>query len=60
MCGDGADGPRVGVRLRTGSGDVVRGRVHRRGVPVPNVPGVPRLDLGPDFSCGTLTVPEDR
>jgi hypothetical protein len=28
--------------------------------PSPNVPGVPQLDLGPDFSCGTLTVPEDR
>ncbi|MFC9790446.1 alpha/beta hydrolase [Rhodococcus sp. NPDC127528] len=28
--------------------------------PVPNVPGAPRLDLGPDFSCGYLTVPENR
>jgi pimeloyl-ACP methyl ester carboxylesterase len=28
--------------------------------PVPNVAGVPQLDLGPDFSCGHLTVPEDR
>ncbi|EID73327.1 hypothetical protein W59_34548 [Rhodococcus opacus RKJ300 = JCM 13270] len=28
--------------------------------PSPNVAGVPQLDLGPGFSCGTLTVPEDR
>ncbi|MFC9834451.1 alpha/beta fold hydrolase [Rhodococcus sp. NPDC127530] len=28
--------------------------------PSPNVSGVPQLDLGPGFSCGTLTVPEDR
>src|SRR5215213_5808076 len=28
--------------------------------PVPNVPGVPELDLGPDFVCGFLTVPENR
>jgi pimeloyl-ACP methyl ester carboxylesterase len=28
--------------------------------PTPNVPGVPQLDLGPDFSCGYLTVPENR
>ncbi|MGI9028582.1 MAG: alpha/beta fold hydrolase [Ilumatobacteraceae bacterium] len=28
--------------------------------PSPNYPGVPQLDLGPDFTCGTLTVPEDR
>jgi pimeloyl-ACP methyl ester carboxylesterase len=28
--------------------------------PSPNVPGVPQLDLGPEFRCGYLTVPEDR
>jgi pimeloyl-ACP methyl ester carboxylesterase len=28
--------------------------------PSPNVPGAPQLDLGPEFSCGYLTVPEDR
>jgi pimeloyl-ACP methyl ester carboxylesterase len=28
--------------------------------PVPNVSGIPQLDLGPDFSCGYLTVPENR
>ncbi|TQF69287.1 alpha/beta hydrolase [Rhodococcus spelaei] len=28
--------------------------------PSPNVPGVPQLDLGPDFTCGFLTVPENR
>ena len=28
--------------------------------PHPNVPGVPQLDLGADFSCGYLTVPENR
>jgi hypothetical protein len=28
--------------------------------PSPNVPGVPQLDLGDGFTCGYLTVPEDR
>jgi hypothetical protein len=28
--------------------------------PTPNVPGVPQLELGPEFRCGYLTVPEDR
>lgn len=28
--------------------------------PTPNLPGVPELDLGPQFRCGYLTVPEDR
>jgi pimeloyl-ACP methyl ester carboxylesterase len=28
--------------------------------PTPNVPGIPELELGPEFSCGYLTVPEDR
>ncbi|MGH3584369.1 MAG: hypothetical protein ACRDUB_22460, partial [Mycobacterium sp.] len=28
--------------------------------PVPNLRGVPSLDLGPEFSCGFLVVPEDR
>jgi pimeloyl-ACP methyl ester carboxylesterase len=28
--------------------------------PSPNVPGYPQLDLPPDFTCGTLTVPENR
>jgi pimeloyl-ACP methyl ester carboxylesterase len=28
--------------------------------PMPNVPGIPQLDLGADFTCGYLTVPEDR
>jgi pimeloyl-ACP methyl ester carboxylesterase len=28
--------------------------------PVPNIPGVPELDLSPDFDCGFLTVPENR
>jgi TAP-like protein len=28
--------------------------------PSPNVPGVPQLELGPEFSCGYLTVPENR
>jgi hypothetical protein len=28
--------------------------------PMPNVSGIPQLDLGPDFSCGYLTVPENR
>lgn len=28
--------------------------------PQPNVPGVPAADLGPEFSCGFLTVPENR
>jgi pimeloyl-ACP methyl ester carboxylesterase len=27
---------------------------------VPNVPGIPQLDLGAAFSCGYLTVPENR
>ena len=26
----------------------------------PNYPGVPQLDLGPEFRCGYLTVPENR
>ena len=26
----------------------------------PNYPGVPQLDLSPDFTCGYLTVPENR
>jgi pimeloyl-ACP methyl ester carboxylesterase len=28
--------------------------------PSPNVPGIPQLELGGGFSCGYLTVPEDR
>jgi pimeloyl-ACP methyl ester carboxylesterase len=28
--------------------------------PTPNVPGVPQLELGPEFDCGYLTVPENR
>jgi pimeloyl-ACP methyl ester carboxylesterase len=28
--------------------------------PVPNYPGVPEAELGPDYSCGYLTVPENR
>ena len=28
--------------------------------PVPNLPGVPEADLGPNYSCGYLTVPENR
>ncbi len=28
--------------------------------PSPNYPGAPQLDLGPEFECGFLTVPEDR
>jgi hypothetical protein len=28
--------------------------------PRPNVAGIPQLELGPEFSCGYLTVPEDR
>lgn len=28
--------------------------------PVPNLPGVPSVNLGPEFSCGYLTVPENR
>jgi pimeloyl-ACP methyl ester carboxylesterase len=28
--------------------------------PVPNLRGVPSLDLGPEFSCGFLVVPENR
>jgi pimeloyl-ACP methyl ester carboxylesterase len=28
--------------------------------PVPNFPGVPEADLGPNYSCGYLTVPENR
>jgi pimeloyl-ACP methyl ester carboxylesterase len=28
--------------------------------PTPNVAGIPQLDLGPGFSCGYLTVPENR
>jgi pimeloyl-ACP methyl ester carboxylesterase len=28
--------------------------------PTPNVPGVPQLDLGSEFNCGYLTVPENR
>jgi pimeloyl-ACP methyl ester carboxylesterase len=28
--------------------------------PVPNYPGVPSANLGPEFSCGYLTVPENR
>ena len=28
--------------------------------PVPNLPGVPSADLGPQFSCGYLTVSENR
>ena len=28
--------------------------------PVPNFPGVPAADLGPNYSCGYLTVPENR
>lgn len=28
--------------------------------PDPNLPGVPAADLGPEYKCGYLTVPEDR
>ncbi len=28
--------------------------------PRPNFPGVPEADLGPEFTCGYLTVPENR
>jgi pimeloyl-ACP methyl ester carboxylesterase len=28
--------------------------------PVPNLPGVPSANLGPEFRCGYLTVPENR
>jgi pimeloyl-ACP methyl ester carboxylesterase len=28
--------------------------------PRPNYPGVPEADLGPDYTCGYLTVPENR
>src|SRR5262245_12886683 len=28
--------------------------------PVPSLPGVPSANLGPEFSCGYLTVPENR
>ncbi len=28
--------------------------------PDPNLPGVPAANLGPEYSCGFLTVPEDR
>jgi pimeloyl-ACP methyl ester carboxylesterase len=28
--------------------------------PLPNFPGVPDADLGPNYSCGYLTVPENR
>lgn len=28
--------------------------------PSPNVPGLPQLNLGPEFSCGYLSVPENR
>ncbi|MBJ8348152.1 alpha/beta fold hydrolase [Antrihabitans sp. YC2-6] len=28
--------------------------------PTPNLPGYPQLDLGPEYDCGYLTVPEDR
>lgn len=28
--------------------------------PSPNLEGVPQLDLGPEFECGELTVPENR
>ncbi len=28
--------------------------------PDPNLPGVPAANLGPEYSCGYLTVPEDR
>jgi pimeloyl-ACP methyl ester carboxylesterase len=28
--------------------------------PTPNLPGVPQLEFGSDFSCGYLTVPENR
>jgi pimeloyl-ACP methyl ester carboxylesterase len=28
--------------------------------PTPNAPGFPQLDLGPEFTCGYLTVPENR
>jgi pimeloyl-ACP methyl ester carboxylesterase len=28
--------------------------------PSPNVAGIPEADLGPEFSCGYLTVPENR
>jgi pimeloyl-ACP methyl ester carboxylesterase len=28
--------------------------------PVPNYPGVPGAELGPNYSCGYLTVPENR
>lgn len=28
--------------------------------PDPNLPGFPSLDLGPEYDCGYLTVPEDR
>jgi pimeloyl-ACP methyl ester carboxylesterase len=30
------------------------------GCPVPTVPGFPAADLGPEFSCGFLSVPENR
>ena len=28
--------------------------------PVPNIPGYPQLNLGPEFACGYLVVPENR
>ena len=36
------------------------GRFAPAACPTPNLPGVPELDLGPEFSCGYLTVPENR
>nr|WP_271210616.1 alpha/beta hydrolase [Rhodococcus wratislaviensis] len=46
--------------LRTGSGPSSAATYTAAACPSPNVPGVPQLDLGPGFSCGTLTEPEDR
>lgn len=54
---------------RASHGDRAGQQVFRPGVdatfaaapcPSPNVPGVPQLELGPEFHCGYLTVPENR
>ena len=64
--GRGGRGNRGGVHLVTGADDL-RKPLRRRGsflrvrrVPEPIYPGVPAIDLGPEFDCGYLTVPQNR
>src|SRR5262245_3277747 len=48
------------VLLAAWNRDSTPGSFQSAPCPVPNVPGVPSMNLGPEFSCGYLTVPENR